>query len=218
MGGKAGRRTLRWAQGPGRQSGLWAFAAAAVAALPFLDAVRPVCRGATASLCQQGWERFFFLPNLFFIPAVLLICVAIGSWIAQRLHARHDKRFYAALDDRDPEIPPGHHRPPDLERDLIRRTMQWVAFGALVAAGSFAYFAMTPIGRRACDPWSLKASSLQVCQGAAQWSDALIAYETWLFLVAAVLWAGLLLVRARRFRAPRTTRRPMDARSTGRSV
>lgn len=208
--GRAGQRTLRWAQGPGRQSLFWALVAAAIACLPFLDLVRPSCD--TAS-CEQAWNRVFFLPNLVFIPAVLAICILVGSAFAQWNHARFDLRFWAAFEPGDdPAIPPGHLRPVELEHDLLHRSMRWLGLGALGAVGVFAYFASTAIGRRACDPWRFDPpTGLQVCQGPAQWSDLLIAFEVWLFITLGSIYGLVMLAGSRRFRRrrPRRGRAPV---------
>jgi len=199
MARKVGNLTRRWAEGPGKQSGLWALSALALAAMPMLHGVRATCGGEV--VCQQGWDKLFFLPNLLFVPAILAVGMLCGSWAAQRLHGRRDKRFYAALEVREfPDIPPGHMRPVELERDLVRRTMRWAALGALAAVGVFVYLAMTPFGRRACDPWRFKSyTGLEVCEGPAQWLDALVAYEVWLFVAVGALLALAMLARARRF-------------------
>lgn len=200
---KVGSRTLRWAQGPGRQSLFWALAAAAVAALPFLDTVRPAC-GETPN-CELAWDRLFFLPNLLFIPAVTALAILAGSVLAQWGHARFDHRFWTRREQSETlEIPPGHLKPIELERDMTGRSLRWMGLGGLAAAGILGYMATTAIGRRACDPFTFdRPTGLQVCQGPAQWSDMLIAFEVWVFIIGAALLGATMLLRSRRFRAPR---------------
>ena len=190
--------TLAWAQGPGRQSGAWALSAAAVALIPFLDGIRPPCN---TTNCAQVWERVFFVPDLLFMPAVLAAAVLAGSWLAQRRHAKFDKRFYDELDPNQvPETPPGHLRPKVLEDDLTRRTLQMTSLAGLVVAGVYVFLTTTPIGRRACDPVKFsQPTGLERCSGPAQWSDAIIAYEVWLFIAIAVIGAVVLWFKSRRF-------------------
>lgn len=139
------------------------------------------------------------------MPAILGIAVMMGSWMAQRRHERFNKHYYDTMVLQDvPEIPPGHLKPPILERDLIRRTLLWCSSAAIAAVGLFVYFAMTPIGQRACDPVRFsQPTGLQLCDGPAQWSDALIAYEVWVMILGGGIWAIIMLARARRFRAPK---------------
>lgn len=135
------------------------------------------------------------------MPAVLATALLVGSWIAQRRHWRFDHRFWDQADPNElPETPPGHLRPEKLERDLTRRTMQWCASAAMLVVGMYGFLTTTPIGRRACDPIAFsQPTGLERCSGPAQWSDALIAYQVWLFIAIALVLAISLAIKSRRF-------------------
>ncbi len=193
---KLGRNTLRWAQGPGRQSGFLALNALAIGAMPFIALLRPECQ-TEILVCSTGWDRILFLPRVLFLPAILAFCLMAGSWWAQRRHARVDRGYFARLVPADqPEIPPGHFDATPLEQDLVKRTLRGLAAGSLVAAIAIAAFAFTPIALRSCDPWASKTSQLLVCQTAGQWADMAIAFEVWIVLALAALGALVFYTRS----------------------
>lgn len=193
--------TLRWALGPGRQSGLLALNAVAVAAIPFLYGLRPC----TDAACTTLWDRLFFVPNLLFIPAIAASFWLWGSWRAQRGHQRAQKRYFAGLEPRErPDIPPGHVQPAHLDRDLARRTLRHTALGALLAAGALALLGnWNGIGLRRCDPLDFSwQTGLARCVTAREWVDALVAFQVWGFLGLSLLAAAVLAWRVRRYREP----------------
>ncbi len=200
--GKRVAWTLRWSSGLGRQSGLLTLNAIAIVAIPFLYGVRP-CQGAA---CTTLWDRLFFVPNLLFIPAIAAAFWLWGSWQAQRRHARFERRLFASMEAQEvPEIPPGHVRPPGLERDLARRTLRWTAFGALLASiGLTLLGGWNGIGRRRCDPVNFSwETGIPPCATASEWVDALVAFQVWGFAAFSFLAALVLLQRVRRYREPR---------------
>ncbi len=198
MARRGSNRLLRWADGPGRESGSWLLVAAAVASIPFLNLLRPPCSTAE---CISDWDKVFFVPKLLFIPALLAVGVLAGSWIAQRLHGRTHKRFHATLEDRDaPDIPPGHFRAKEMERDILRRSYTWMGIGSASMAGVFVFFTGTTIGRRTCDPWRFsQPTGLGVCNSPGGWSDMLMAYQVWLMVLVAAIAGLWMLIQSRRY-------------------
>ena len=147
-----GKWTLAWAEGAGRQSGSLALSALALAALPFIALIRPECRGDLFA-CGSDWDAILMLPRLVALPALLLVPVFVGSWWAQRSHARVDDRFFAALKTSVvPEKPPGELDRSPLQNDLVKRTLKATSRGALLGAVAVGALGLTPIALRACDP------------------------------------------------------------------
>ncbi len=193
---KLGRTTLRWAQGPGRQSGFLALNALAIGALPFIALLRPECQTEVLG-CSTAWDRILFVPRILFLPAIMAFFVMAGSWWAQRRNARVDRGYFARLVPADqPEIPPGHFQATPLEQDLIKRTLRGLAAGALVATIIMVGFAFTPFALRACDPWTMESTGLNACQTAGQWADMALAFEVWILMLGGALAALVLYTRS----------------------
>ena len=116
-----------------------------------------------------------------------------------------------------PDTPPGHVRPPGLERDLARRTLRGLSLGALLAGGTMAAVGTAPfgIGLRRCDPVDFSwHTGLERCATASEWVDALVAFQVWTVLVLSLLAALLFAWRIRRYREP-AAGSPAPARTTG---
>lgn len=206
-----GSWTVRFARGVGRQSGILGINALLLAALPFLDLVRPAC--VTAD-CAQAWDRLLFLPRILYLPMMSLGLVLLGSWIGQRRHAKVRERFETSRDLRAeaPEAPPGSAPTRMLDRDLARRTLRGLSLGALAATAALAPFTLTAIARRRCDPWPIRNSGLQVCQDSLGWADMLVAYEVWGLLVASMLASLLWYTRSTAIPRPTTLESPRPRR------
>ncbi len=190
-----GKWTLRWARGPGKQSGVLALCAIAIAALPFIALLRPECRGDLFD-CGSSWDQILMLPRIVAMPALLLAPVLAGSWWAQHRHARVDDRYFAALETSDtPERPPGEIDKTPLESDLVKRTLRSTGRGALLGAIGIGALGITPVALRACDPVPT-GSGLPVCQGAAGWTDLIMAFQVWGLLAFGLLWALILYTRS----------------------
>jgi hypothetical protein len=191
--GNIGATTLRWARGPGTQSGVWALSALAIAALPLIALLRPECRGNLLA-CDSEWDQILMLPRLAFGPAAVTALVMTGSWWAQRRNAAVDDRYFAALENADqPDAPPGHFDAPPLNQDLVKRTLRGAALGAFIGTLGAIGLAMTSLGRRACDPWAMQApTGLAVCSRVADWTDLIVAFELWVVValsgLACVVW------------------------------
>lgn len=179
-----GAWTLRFARGPGRQSGLWAISFAALAALPALALLQPAC-ASDGFTCTPSWNRLFFVPRLLMVPAALGALLMFGAWRAQRSHARVERRYFERLvAAEEPDIPPGHFEAKPLEQDLVKRTLRGLALGAVLGTILLGAAVATPIGWRACDPIPSN-SGLAPCSTALQWTDALLAFEVVGFLLVA---------------------------------
>ncbi len=193
---QVGRLALRFARGPGRQSGAWMASAASLAGIPFLALILPGC--ASLAECGNAWDQVLFLPRLMFMPAVVVTLMMFGSWWAQRRHARVDTRFFTALDARSdqPDRPPGEFDTARLDADLAKRTLRGLGQGAMAGGVAVGTLVMTRIALRRCDPWSLERSALPVCQDTAGWTDMLLAMEVWSVAVTALLLGFVWIVRS----------------------
>lgn len=192
---RVGRSALRFAQGPGRQSGAWAACAAAVAGLPFLALLAPGCNALLH--CTDTWDAILMVPRLLFMPAVLMATMLTGSWWAQRRHARVDRVFFTSMDARSdqPDRPPGDLDKQALEQDLAKRTLRGMGQGALLGTVALVPIVLTPVALRRCNPWDL-GGALPVCSDPAGWTDMLLAFEVWGTLVAGGVGALMLITRS----------------------
>lgn len=205
---RIGQLTLRFAKGPGRQSGVWAACAAALAGLPFLALLAPGC--ADVLTCSPTWDRIFFVPRLLFMPAVLATMLLLGSWWAQHRHARVDRAFFTGLDARSdqPDRPPGEFDTSLLEKDLAKRTLRGTGQGALLGAGLLAPLLFTTVALRRCNPWTMSGSGLPTCSDPAGWTDMVLAFEVWGTLITGLVWGIVLLTRSSSIHAQVLPKRP----------
>lgn len=189
---RVGGWTLRYAQGPGRQSGILLLSAVAIALLPFTALMRPDCGGNLLG-CASSWDAVLLVPRILFLPAAVAAILLAGTWWAQWRHAPVEKRYFAQLATSSRvERPPGHFDATPLEQDLIKRTLRGLAAAGLVATGAIGSLAFTTLALRSCDPWTMRGTGLAPCDSTAGWTDLVVAFEIWgllaLLALSTLVW------------------------------